>query len=427
MVKTSDELNNIAKDIFPGANNGNPTSDLIMSKAVGSKIWDVNGRQYIDYLLGSGPMVIGHSHPKVVEAVQNQLGSGSTFFTLNELSIELGQEIIDAVPCAEQIRYVTSGTEATLYAMRAVRTYSGKEKILKFEGGYHGMNDYSLMSLMPKVEVDYPFPSMDSSGIPSSIKNEVLVAPFNDFDTTKNIIEQYREEIAGVVIEPFQRVIKPKPGFLKAIREITHNYNIPLIFDEIVTGFRFAYGGAQQYYDVTPDLCTLGKIVAGGFPMAAIVGKRYLMEVFNQKLKSTVPPLVQIGTLSGNPIACAAGLATLNVLKTEDPYENLFKTGYYLQDSLKELFNKNEIPAQVIGEGPVFDVYFCSNEISNYRDTMKADKSILNSFNSNLITLGIFKGDTKYYVSTAHDAEDVDKTVSAFEIAVSKLKKQHDL
>ena len=426
-MEKSDQITNLAKDIFPGSNNGNPTSDLIMSKAVGSKIWDIDGNEYIDYLLGSGPMVIGHSHPKVVEAVSKQLSSGSTFFALNELSIRLGQEIIDAVPCAEQIRYVTSGTEATLYAMRAVRAFTGKEKILKFEGGYHGMHDYSLMSLMPKSEVEYPIASIDSSGIPEAIKNEMLIAPFNDFETTEDIIKKNKEEIAGVIIEPFQRVIKPKPGFLESVRKITNKYNIPLIFDEIVTGFRFGYGGAQEYYNVVPDLCTLGKIVAGGYPLAAIVGKKNLMEVFNQKSDTISPPLVQIGTLSGNPISSAAGLATLDVLKAENPYEKLFETGNFLQSTLREIFNRHEIPAQVVGEGPVFDVYFCSNEISNYRDTMGADKSILNSLNSNLIEAGIFKGDTKYYVSTVHDSFDVEKTVSAFEVAVAKLKEQHDI
>ena len=426
-METSEQLINLAKDIFPGSNNGNPTSDLIMSKAVGSKIWDIHGNEYIDYLLGSGPMLIGHSHPKVVEAVSNQLSSGSTFFALNELAVKLGQEIIDAVPCAEQIRYFTSGTEATLYAMRAARAFTGKEKILKFEGGYHGMHDYSLMSLMPKVEVEYPVPSIDSAGIPESIKNEMLIAPFNDFETTESLITEFKEEIAGVIIEPFQRVIKPKPGFLESVRDITNKYKIPLIFDEIVTGFRFGYGGAQEYYNVVPDLCTLGKVVAGGYPMAAIVGKKNLMEVFNQKSDAISPSLVQIGTLSGNPIACAAGLATLEVLKTENPYEKLFETGYFLQNTLKEIFNRHEIPAQVVGEGPVFDVYFCSNEISNYRDTMKANKSILNSLNSNLIDSGIFKGDTKYYVSTVHDSGDVEKTISAFETAVFKLKGQHDI
>ena len=348
-METSEQLINLAKDIFPGSNNGNPTSDLIMSKAVGSKIWDIHGNEYIDYLLGAGPMLIGHSHPKVIEAVSNQLSSGSTFFALNELAIKLGQEIIDAVPCAEQIRYVTSGTEATLYAMRAARAFTGKEKILKFEGGYHGMHDYSLMSLMPKVEVEYPVPSIDSAGIPESIKNEILIAPFNDFETTESLITEFKEEIAGVIIEPFQRVIKPKPGFLESVRDITNKYKIPLIFDEIVTGFRFGYGGAQEYYNVVPDLCTLGKVVAGGYPMAAIVGKKNLMEVFNQKSDAISPSLVQIGTLSGNPIACAAGLATLEVLKTENPYGKLFETGYFLQNTLKEIFNQHEIPAQVVG------------------------------------------------------------------------------
>lgn len=401
--------------------------EFIIEKGHGPYVYTTDGVKMLDVTLAHGSLILGHANKVIYEAVQKQMFLGTALTNITKPAIELAELMVDTIPCADKVRIVNSGTEASILASRLVRAATGKEKILKFEGGYHGMNDYSLMSLMPKTEVEYPVPSIDSAGIPTAIKNEVLIAPFNDFETTESIINEFKEEIAGVIIEPFQRVIKPKPGFLESIRDITNKHKIPLIFDEIVTGFRFAYGGAQEYYNVVPDLCTLGKIVAGGYPMAAIVGKKNMMEVFNQKSDSISPSLVQIGTLSGNPIACAAGLATLNVLRTENPYEKLFETGYFLQNSLKQIFSSHEIPAQVIGDGPVFDVYFCSNEISNYRDTMKANKSILNSLNSNLIDLGVFKGDTKYYVSTVHDAADIEKTVSAFEVAIGKLKEQHGI
>ena len=213
-------------------------------------------------------MFVGHAHPEVTAAVQAQVPLGTTFFGNNRHGIALAEAICDAVPCADQVRFVCSGTEADLYAMRAVRAFRKRDKILKFEGGYHGMSDYALMSLAPKRPGNFPRPSPDSAGIPKSVQDEMLVAAFNDIDMVESLIEEQKDELAGVIVEPFQRLIPPKPGFLQALRDVTRKHGIPLIFDEVVTGFRFAYGGAQEYYGVTPDLCSLARswrrVRAGG-------------------------------------------------------------------------------------------------------------------------------------------------------------------
>ena len=247
----------------------------------------------------------------------NQLSSGTTFFATNEKSVELAEEIVKAVPCAEKVRFLSTGSEATLYAMRLARAFTGKDKILKFEGGYHGMNDYALMSMSPSKLMDYPQAEPDTAGIPKSLQAEMLIAPFNDIETTTAIIDRYKDELAGVIVEPFQRLLPPKEGFLEGLREITSHYEIPLIFDEVVTGFRFSYGGAQNYYGVVPDICTLGKEIAGGFPLTAVAGRDEIMNHFDSEKVSKDGFMPQIGTLSGNPIACAAGLATLDILKQD--------------------------------------------------------------------------------------------------------------
>ena len=257
---------------------------------------------------------MGHAHPDVTEAVEKQLSKGTTFFALNESAIELAEMIVAAVPCAEQLRFVSSGSEATLYTMRLARAFTGKEKILKFEGGYHGMNDYALMSMAPKKEADFPQPLPDSAGIPTSVGESVLIAPFNDLETTKELLIQNRNEVAAVIVEPFQRLISPKPGFLEGLRELTASEGVLLIFDEVVTGFRFSYQGAQGYYGVVPDLCALGKVIGGGFPLAAVAGSRKLFDHFDSEKVGAGGYLPQIGTLSGNPVASVAGIATLKIL-----------------------------------------------------------------------------------------------------------------
>ena len=415
------ELLRRASSVLPQSNLGNINYEMIIKKGLRGHVWDESGNEYIDYLLGSGPMVVGHSHPKVIEAVLNQLDNGTTFFATNEKAIQLAEEIVKAVPCAEKVRFFSTGSEATLYAMRTARAYTRKDKILKFEGGFHGMNDYALMSMAPKSLLDFPQAERDSAGIPKSIENEMLIAPFNDIETTSKIIESNKDVIGGVIVEPFQRLIPPKPGFLQGLREITEYHSIPLIFDEIVTGFRFAYGGAQEYYDVTPDICTLGKAVAGGFPLTAIAGKEEFMNHYDSNKVSSDVFLTQIGTLSGNPIAAAAGLATLELLREPNTYESWFAKGSNLMNALQRLADDAEIPAKVVGEPVLFDIFFTESEVYDYRTSQKSDSNILNKFNELLLGEGVLKGSTKFYISTSHTNEDIDQTIKIFEQTLNSL------
>ena len=415
------ELLRRASSVLPQSNLGNINYEMIIKKGLRGHVWDESGNEYIDYLLGSGPMVVGHSHPKVIESVLNQLDNGTTFFATNEKAIQLAEEIVKAVPCAEKVRFFSTGSEATLYAMRTARAYTRKDKILKFEGGFHGMNDYALMSMAPKSLLDFPQAERDSAGIPKSIENEMLIAPFNDIETTSKIIESNKDVIGGVIVEPFQRLIPPKPGFLQGLREITEYHSIPLIFDEIVTGFRFAYGGAQEYYDVTPDICTLGKAVAGGFPLTAIAGKEEFMNHYDANKVSSDAFLTQIGTLSGNPIAAAAGLATLELLREPNTYESWFAKGSNLMNALQRLADDAEIPAKVVGEPVLFDIFFTESEVYDYRTSQKSDSNILNKFNELLLGEGVLKGSTKFYISTSHTNEDIDQTIKIFEQTLNSL------
>ena len=419
--KREHELLQRATAALPQGTLGNLSYDRIIKRGKGSHIWDESGNKYIDYLLGSGPMIVGHSHPEVNAAVQEQIDMGTTFFATNEKSILLAEEIINAVPCAEKVRYCSTGSEATLYAMRAARAFRARDKILKFEGGFHGMNDYALMSMAPKRLYDFPRSEPDSPGIPQSLQSEVLIAPFNDIDVTAEIIKHHHDEIGGVIVEPFQRLIPPKPGFLEGLRTVTEEYEIPLIFDEIVTGFRFSYGGAQEYYGVTPDICTLGKAVAGGFPLTAVAGKTELMDHFDSNKVSPDSYLTQIGTLSGNPIAAVAGLTTLGILKREGTYKQLFTTGQKVMTGLQNILDAAEIPAQVIGEPVLFDVFFTNKPVSDYRTSLHGDTDMLNTFNGLLLKEGVFKGTTKYYFSSEHSSQDVDDTLKAFERAIAAL------
>jgi glutamate-1-semialdehyde 2,1-aminomutase len=411
-----------AKRVLPGGSFGNMPAEVMIRRGKGARVFDEAGREYVDYLLGSGPMFIGHAHPDVTAAVEEQLPLGTTFFANNRHGIELAEMICEAMPCADQVRFVCSGTEADLYAMRAVRAFRKRDKILKFEGGYHGMSDYALMSLAPKRPGNFPRPVPDSAGIPKSVQDEMLIAAFNDIGMVESLILENRDELAGVIVEPFQRLIPPQPGFLQALRRITAEHGIPLIFDEVVTGFRFSYGGAQQYYGVTPDLCTLGKIVGGGYALAAVAGRADIMKHFDKLAVADEDFLFQIGTLSGNPVAAVAGIATLKVLKRPGAYEKVFATGRTLMTALRDLLANAGLPAQVIGEPPLFDVVFTSEPIRDYRDSLKGDKAMATRFNALLRQKGIMKGESKYYVSLAHTQEDIDWTISAWTDAIAEMK-----
>ncbi|MBN9089462.1 MAG: aminotransferase class III-fold pyridoxal phosphate-dependent enzyme [Reyranella sp.] len=410
-----------ARRVLPGGSFGNMPAEVVLRAGKGGRIWDEHGKEYVDFLLGSGPMFIGHGHPEVTAAVQSQLPHGSTYFGNNRHGIALAKAIVDAVPCAEQVRFVCTGTEADLYAMRAARAFRRRDKILKFEGGYHGMSDYALMSMAPKNPGNFPRAIPDSAGIPKSVQDEMLIAAFNDLEMAESLIREHKGELAGVIVEPFQRLLPPQPGFLQGLRKVTQEHGIPLIFDEVVTGFRFAYGGAQEYYGVTPDLCTLGKIVGGGYALAAIAGRADIMAHFDRLAMADEDFLFQVGTLSGNPIASIAGLATLEVLKRPGAYEQVFATGRELIAALDGLLKKAGIPARVIGEPPLFDVLFTDQPVKDYRDTLKGDKAIAAKFNKLLRERGLMKGESKYYVSLAHDRADIDHTIGAWTEAVKLL------
>ena len=410
-----------ARRVLPAGGFGNLAHEIVIREGRGGRVWDISGNEYVDFLLGSGPMLVGHAHPDVIAAVEEQLPRGTTFFASNETGIRLAEAIVDAVACAEQVRFVSSGSEATLSAMRLARAHRRRDKILKFEGGFHGMSDYALMSMAPKRTVAFPRAVPDSAGIPRRIPDEVLIAPFNDADAARRLIREHRDELAGVIVEPFQRLIPPRPGFLAALREVTRECGVLLIFDEVVTGFRFAYGGAQEYYGVVPDLCALGKVIGGGFPLAAVAGGAELMSHFDSGAVSRDDFLTQIGTLSGNPVASAAGLATLELLRAPGAYEQIFATGRALMDGIDELLKTADVPARVMGEPPLFDVMFTADAIHDYRSSLRGDAGRLTTFNRLLRERGVLKGDTKFYVSLAHTGEDVRHTLDAVAATLREL------
>jgi len=410
-----------ARKVLPAGGFGNYDPGVVIAEGKGSRVWDEDGNEYIDYLIGSGPMLVGHGHPEVVETAKAQIDKGMTFFATNAAGIELAETICDAMACAEQVRYVSTGGEADMYAIRLARAHTGREKILKFEGGYHGMSAEAQMSLAPQTLVNFPQAVPDSAGIPEAVRDAVLVAPFNDADFVRDLLAEQGDEIAAVIVEPLQRLIPPAPGFLECLREETANHGIVLIFDEIVTGFRLAYGGGQELYGVTPDLCTLGKIVGGGFPLAAICGGTDIMAHFD---KATAGDrfLMQVGTLSGNPVAAAAGLKTMEILRRPGAYEHIRRCGERIMAALKEHLGGAGIPHRIVGDATLFDVVFTDRPIANYRDIMAADAGRMDRFNAGLRERGILKSPAKYYPSLALTEDDMAQTIEAIAEAAANLK-----
>ncbi len=406
-----------AKAVLPEGGFGNFDPSFFVSRGRGSRIWDEDGNEYIDYLIGSGPMLIGHSHPEVEEAILSQISKGTTFFANNALGVELAEEICQSVACAEQIRYVSSGGEADMYAMRLARAYTKRQKILKFEGGYHGMCSEAQMSLAPTTLSNFPQAVPDSAGIPESIKSEVLIAPFNDIAFIENFVAENYSDIAAIIVEPLQRIIPPIKDFLPTLRKLCNKYHILLIFDEIVTGFRLAYGGAQEHYCVTPDICTLGKIIGGGFPLAAIAGRKDIMAHFDKSKVGSEGFLMQIGTLSGNPIASVAGLKTLEILRRPGSYEKLRQNGKQIMDYATKKLSENSISHKIVGDQTLFEIFFTDAEIFNYRDVQKNNIRQYNLFNKILMDKGIFKPIGKIYPSLTLTEDDLYQTEMALEKA----------
>lgn len=418
---SQEQLLKRASQVMPASGFGNFDPSIIIREGKGSRVWDEDGNEFIDYLTGSGPMILGHGHPEVLDAVSEQMAKGMTFFAHNARGIELAEEICRALPCAEQVRYTCTGSEADMYAMRLARAYTQRDTILKFEGGYHGMSAEAQMSLAPERQVNFPVAVADSAGIPESVRNDMLVAPYNDIDFARSIMEEMSGKIAAVIVEPFQRVIPPEPGFLEALREVCDEHGSVLIFDEVVTGFRFSYGGAQSVYGVTPDVCTLGKIIGGGFPLAAIAGKAELMAHFDKEKVGSERFLMQLGTLSGNPLAAVAGLKTLEILRRPGQYEKLYETGKTLMKGIHECLRDTEHAAQVVGHPTLFDVVFRKEAVRNYRDLRSGDRDKTARFNATLHANRILKVPGKFYISLALTDTDIEQTLAAVQLAAQQL------
>jgi glutamate-1-semialdehyde 2,1-aminomutase len=399
-----------------------PEYAMVVKEAGGSRIRDFSGNEYIDYLMGSGPLLLGHAHPAVVAAVRERLGRGSSYLMVNEPSIELAEKIVAAVPCAEAVCFNSTGSESTLFALRIARAHRGRDKILKFEGGFHGMNDYALMSNQwTRSPRDLPIPTPNSAGIPRCLEDEVLIAPFNDARVASQLIEKHADALAGVIVEPLQRTIPPEPGFLEAVREATRRHGIPLIFDEVVTGFRLAYGGAQEYYGVVPDLCALCKGIASGHPISVLCGRDELMSRVDAARGWPGGHVAQTGTFSGNPLSAAAALATIAELERPGVYPALFAKGRRLMRGLQASLDAVGVPARVTGEPPAFQVWFTRGEIRDFRSTLGADPAMNTRFTELLLDRGIVKAHEKFFLSTAHSDEDIEITLAAFESAAAAL------
>jgi glutamate-1-semialdehyde 2,1-aminomutase len=419
------ELLATARRLLPsGVRNPSTCADyaMVVASARGARITDVSGNEYVDYLLGSGPLLLGHAHPAVVAAVAEQLERGASYLLVNEPAIRLAEQIVDVVPCAEAVTFHSTGSEATFFALRLARAFRRRDVVLKFEGGYHGMSDHALMSTQwTQAPAPFPTATPSSSGIPASVPAEVLVAPFNDVATTTAIIERHHDAIAAVIVEPLQRTIPPAPGFLAELRRITAHFGIVLIFDEVVTGFRLALGGAQEYYGVTPDLCALGKSISGGHPLGVVCGRREILALADPERRTHGDSVLLTGTYSGNPVSAAAALACITELRRPGIHADLARTGRRLMTGLQRLCDEAGIAVQVQGEPAVFQPWFSAAPVVDHRTALAADQRRVAAFTDHLLAAGVVKAHEKLFLSTVHGDEEIERTLAAFAFAVDRL------
>ncbi len=401
-----------------------PELNLVVARGAGSRVRDVAGREYIDYHLSSGPALLGHAHPAITGAVQAQLPKGTTFYFLNEPEIELARRMVEAIPCAEVVHYTGSGTEATFYALRIARAHTGRKKVLKFEGGWHGMHDYGLWGTVPQAPSEYPGSRPDSVGVPGEIGDLVLVTPFNETERAVATIERHARELAAVIVEPLQRVLQPEKGFLEELRRMTLKHGIVLIFDEIVTGFRIAWGGAQEKYGVIPDLACYGKALSGGFPLAAIAGREEVMRVLDARKRPRAEVVWATNTLNGNPVCAAAGCAALEVLSQEGVYPGLARVGSRLRKGIVESGTRHGFAVQAPGEDAVFGVRFTAKQpLRTWMDLTTADKDLGYRWALELLKRGLLVNpNEKFYLSIAHTDADVEQTLGIVDEAFAALK-----
>jgi glutamate-1-semialdehyde 2,1-aminomutase len=397
---------------------------FVFARGDGSRFWDTSGNEYIDYVLGSGTMFIGHAHPKIQVAVADQVTRGTHFFAyLNEQAIDLARRLRGHIRCAERIRFTTSGSDSTFHAIRLARGFTGRNKVLKFEGAYHGVHDYAQLSTAPKNPSNYPVPVPDTAGIPESVRDLMLVAPYNDPDTLASILAEHGQDIAAVIVEPIQRIISPLPGFLQAVRELTQKHGIVMIMDEVVTGFRYGLGGAQDYFGVIPDLATYGKIIGGGLPVGAVAGRADIMDQADPGKKGQPHYVYQNGTQQGHPLGCAAGLASLDILEEEGVYGRVFAQADKLRAGLQKVFDRERMGIRVFGEGPMWHMLFTDKAPVNWRDVLAADAKKLGAMEVELIRNGLFVlPQNRRFISIRHTDDDLEATYEAAGRACKALK-----
>ncbi len=414
--------------VFPGGSLGEynlpPELSIALTRGEGARVYDAAGAEYIDFTMGWGSAILGHAHPKICEAVQRQAAEGSNFSYVSKPALELAEEIVRAVPCAEKVRFCASGTEATMYAVRFSRAFKKRDKIVKFEGAYHGGNEFGSISLFPQKLVDFPTANPTSAGVTRSTCHEVLIAPYNDIETTARIIEEHAWEIASVIVEPLHRCTTPLPGFLESLREITRRHDILLIYDECVTGFRLSYGGAQEYYGIIPDLTALGKALGGGYPVGAVAGRADILDLCNEANLGQDNYVWFASTLGGNPVTAAASLATLEELRKPGTYEYLFAKGEKLRNGFREILLELGITAQVIGDGPLCALSFTAEKVVDYRSALRADSTKARAFVLGLFRSGIFLNpmSTKLYISLAHGDEEIEAIHSAARKVLQEIR-----
>ena len=414
----SKELYETAKTFIPGGVNsparawnavgGDP---VFIERGSGPRVWDADGNEYIDYVCSWGPLVLGHAHPEVLSAIKAAADNGTSFGAPTEIENTLAGMVLDALPSLDMVRFVSSGTEAAMSALRLARAYTGRNKIVKFEGGYHGHSDALLVAAGSGASA-HGVP--DSAGVTPSFAQDTLVAQFNDLGSVEAHLQKYPAEIACVIVEPIagnMGVVPPQPGFLEGLRALTSRYGALLLFDEVITGFRVGYGGAQGLYAVEPDITCLGKVIGGGMPVGAYGGRRDIMETV-----SPLGPMYQAGTLSGNPVAMAAGAKTLELLARPGVYEGLESSAAALETGLQDVFAKAEVPAHINRVGSMMTVFFSANEVTGWSSVSASDKEAFGRFFHRMLDEGIYLPPSPFeamFVSTAHSSADIQTTVDA--------------
>jgi glutamate-1-semialdehyde 2,1-aminomutase len=394
---------------------------VFVERANGAYLWDADGKQYMDYVLSWGPMIAGHAHPQVLAAVEKKMRDGLSFGAPTEIEITLAEKICSIMPNMDLVRMVSSGTEATMSAIRLARGYTGRDKIIKFEGCYHGHSD-SLLVKAGSGALTLGVPS--SPGVPAALADHTLTLTYNDADGVRAAFAQYGEQIACVIVEPVagnMNCIPPVAGFLETLREQCTKYGSVFIIDEVMTGFRLGLQGAQGYYGIEADITCLGKVIGGGMPVGAFGGKRKIMEKI-----APLGPVYQAGTLSGNPVAIAAGLATLDIISQQNFYEPLFAKTETLVKGLRAAAEKNGIPMTSNHVGSMWGLFFTAEKsVSNYQQVMACDTQRFNRFFHGMLQEGVYLAPASYeaaFMSSAHTDADIDKTITAAEKVFASLK-----